>query len=274
MGDGPRLRQILLNLLGNAVKFTDQGQVKVQARLDGEAVGTAWVHLVVSDTGCGIEAENQKRIFNPFEQGDATDSRSHGGTGLGLAICSRLVERMGGKIWLNSQPGQGSRFHLSLPFSLAPDDPPACPCAPQQQAPEQPRPLKVLLAEDNPVNQLLVQKLLGREGHEIITVPNGREALERVEAESFDLVLMDIQMPEMDGIQAAGRIRKLDAPLCDLPIIAMTAHALDSDRKRCMEAGMDGFVTKPVKFDALLEAILSALQSRKDKTSHTASTSN
>ncbi len=266
-GDGPRLRQILLNLLGNAVKFTQEGKVAIQARLDGEAVGTVWVHLVVSDTGCGIEAENQKRIFNPFEQADATDSRSHGGTGLGLAICSRLVERMGGKIWLISQPGQGSTFHLSLPFSLAPDDPPDSRPTDPQQAPEKLRPLKVLLAEDNAVNQLLVQKVLGRQGHEIITVSNGREALERVESESFDLVLMDIQMPEMDGIEAASRIRKLDSPLCDLPVIAMTAHALDSDRKRCLEAGMDGFVTKPVKFDALLEAIRSAMPSRQEKTS-------
>jgi PAS domain S-box-containing protein len=262
VGDASRVRQILLNLVGNAVKFTQTGGITVTAELDGDGVTTAWIHLIVSDTGCGISAEDQKRIFDPFEQGDSTAARNHSGTGLGLAICTRLVERMGGKMWLHSQPGQGSAFHLSLPLPVA---------HAHKQSPEPgggadrkdlPGALRILLAEDNAINQLLARKLLARDGHEVTAVSNGREAVEAIETGRFDLVLMDVQMPEMDGLEATRTIRAMASGICDVPIVAMTAHALSSDRDRCLEAGMDAFVTKPVRPEVLQQGIGEALAAR------------
>jgi PAS domain S-box-containing protein len=261
VGDSARLRQILLNLLSNAVKFTDAGRVKLTARLDGDVVGTVWAHLVVSDTGCGIDPAQQERIFGEFEQADGGEVRSHGGTGLGLAICKRLAELMGGRLWLNSTPGEGSSFHLSLPFSLSD----ACEARCARDDGDRPMPLpeqlRVLVAEDNAANQLLVRTLLAKRGWEVTTVGDGSEALDQLEPDRFDVVLMDVQMPRMGGLEAARRIRQT-GPVRHIPIVAMTAHAQPSDRARCMAAGMDGYVSKPIHIDDLLEAIAGALQAR------------
>ncbi len=392
LGDPDRLRQILVNLAGNAIKFTEKGEVVVQVKgqKGPEGLqGQVELHFAIADTGIGIPPEKQRLIFEPFAQADGSITRKYGGTGLGLAITSHLVEKMGGRIWVESRPGQGSTFHFTARFGTAPRRPePASPSLPPQlkgmpvlvvddnatnrrilhdllvnwqmeptvvdggraalavlheavsggrpfplllldvmmpemdgftlaeqvkadarlatatilmltsggqngevarcrelgvasylmkpihQAelraailaacqglPARPAPrtaplpapvkaersLRILLAEDNPVNQVVASRTLQRQGHAVVTVSNGREALAALERESFDVVLMDVQMPEMDGFEATARIRAREehgGPR--LPIIAMTAHAMKGDRERCLEAGMDGYVAKPI----------------------------
>jgi PAS domain S-box-containing protein len=396
LGDYGRLRQIVVNLVGNAIKFTEQGEVVVEVWREPSAPDEALLHFLVRDTGIGIPADKQTTIFEMFEQADSSMSRRHGGTGLGLAIASRLAEMMGGRIWLESEVGRGSRFHFTVRLVPAPDQPPARPvpeprslvglrvlvvddnatnrrileemltswqmrvetaenaeqaldrlrAACQEHAPWQllltdahmpdvdgfalverirrdpdlcstvimmltsgdrpedlsqcsqldiaaylmkpikqselfdaivrllggvrpaPQPivpaaekprvhgLRVLLAEDSLVNQKLAIALLEEQGHHVTLVRNGREAIAAVEAQTFDLVLMDVQMPEMDGLEATATIRARQNPAAPrLPILAMTAHALKGDRERCLEAGMDGYIAKPIHAEELYDAI-------------------
>jgi PAS domain S-box-containing protein len=243
LGDAARLRQVLLNLVGNAVKFTDKGGVSLSAFLLGNRNGKLQARLEVRDTGIGIPPEARGRLFTSFTQADSSISRRFGGTGLGLAISKRLVELMGGEIGVDSEPGRGSRFWFTLPLGTA------TPAAAQEGAPAMPttRPLAILLAEDNPVNRIVAEKVLEKAGHAVTCVPDGAQALAAAQGQAFDLVLMDMHMPEMDGIEATRRIRALPGPASRMPIIALTANVLAGDMERCVEAGMDDYLPKPFK---------------------------
>jgi two-component system, sensor histidine kinase and response regulator len=270
VGDPGRLRQVLINLVGNALKFTERGSVEVRATLRAQSPAGFSIRFAVTDTGIGIPLEKQRLIFEAFAQVDSSTTRKFGGTGLGLTISSRLVELMGGQLRVESLPGQGSSFHFDAKFgcprgaAAATDqggpialaggarEPSACAPATTSTA----RPLRILLAEDNPVNQRVAQRLLTKHGFLVHVVGNGREALAALEQEGFDLALMDIQMPELDGLEATRLIRLNEvATGRHLPIIAMTAHAMTGDRERCLEAGMDAYVSKPIQTADLLSAI-------------------
>lgn len=260
-GDSDRLRQILINLIGNAVKFTDLGEVAVSAEMESLEKDSGIVRFTVTDTGIGIAADKQAIIFEAFAQVDSSATRKYGGTGLGLAISSNLVAMMGGRIWVESSPESGSSFHFTARFGL---EKKSARIAASEDEPESSfhsiersdHSLRVLLAEDNPVNQRLVVRLLEKRGHAIIVARDGREALEAFERERFDAVLMDVQMPDMNGLEATAAIREKErATSRYTPIIAMTAHAIKGDRERCMEAGMDGYIAKPIKPDEMFRVL-------------------
>jgi signal transduction histidine kinase/ActR/RegA family two-component response regulator len=263
-GDMTRLRQILVNLVGNALKFTARGSVRVDigratAPASSESNGCV-LHFSVSDTGIGIPKEKQQTVFEPFSQGETSMARKFGGTGLGLSICSRLVKMMGGRIWVESDPGRGSCFHFTAELKAG-NETAASPAQSEERSPSGAAvsSLRVLLAEDNPVNQIVACKMLQQRGHLVTVAASGREAIERFREERFDLVLMDVQMPEMDGFEAAAALRHLEAGSgAHVPIIAMTAHAMQGDRERCLQAGMDDYVSKPVRPQALFRAIEAA----------------
>jgi signal transduction histidine kinase/CheY-like chemotaxis protein/ligand-binding sensor domain-containing protein len=360
MGDPTRLRQIVTNLMGNAIKFTERGEVALDVSCESTEAGRVTLHFVVRDTGLGIAPEKQKDIFSPFIQADASTTRKYGGTGLGLSISARLVELMAGCIWVESEPGRGSRFHFTARFGMSPDAAPCVPADPQcalsgvpvlivnsnsanlaalcaavtqwgmraslASRPEQaldmlakaagdgsPFPVaisephiprleeaalgstrlvrhagdpadpagqaelraailtaleprvaagravrraRVLLAEDNTVNQMVARRAIERAGHEVVVVNNGREAIAALAEGRFDVVLMDIQMPEMDGFEATAEIRRMEQGSGRHQlIVAMTAHAIKGDRERCLGAGMDGYLSKPVKVAELVALI-------------------
>ena len=304
LGDAGRLRQILVNLVGNAIKFTEQGTVSVEVRRDQasgveEPVATAAdhdemvLHVAVRDTGIGIPQEKHDLIFEPFTQADGSITRKHGGSGLGLAIASHLVRLMGGTLWVESVVGQGSTFHFTARFGL-PSQSSATPgvmtqadlrtlpvpvadhdasnrrtlhnllthwgMRPTPVEKEGMRRLRILLAEDNAVNQRLVVRLLEKYGHNTLVASTGREALAALEYQPVDLVLMDVQMPEMDGLQATAIIRERERVTGEhVPIIALTAYAMKGDHERCLAAGMDGYVAKPLNVQNLFAAIARVL---------------
>lgn len=264
MGDPMRLRQVILNLVGNAVKFTHQGSVEVRASAENGTDGTVILRVDVTDTGIGIPPDRQATVFEPFRQADGSTSRCYGGTGLGLAISQRLVSMMGGTLSLRSKPGEGSTFSFTAHLRRAPQEIPASPGELDQLRgflPASNPPLRFLLAEDNPVNQRLVQVLLSRAGHEVVVAHNGEEAVELSSRSTFDLILMDVQMPKMDGLQATAAIRRAEsAQGRHTPILALTAHAMSGDSARCLEAGMDGYVSKPVSAETLARAIRETLR--------------
>lgn len=248
LGDSLRLKQILINLLGNAAKFTETGGVAVS--VDMTAKGKyQLLHFRIEDTGIGIPRQKQAAIFEAFQQADSSVTRAYGGTGLGLAISRRLVEMMGGQIWVESEVGKGSVFHFTAEFQAVAPDP-----APQPEGG-----LYILLAEDNPINQRIAETLLRKAGHKVVVVGNGHEAVLRFgEApRPFDAILMDLQMPQLDGLEAARRIRRIEkstgAARCR--IIAMTAFDQAGDEASCLEAGMDDFLKKPVDFRQLASAL-------------------
>jgi signal transduction histidine kinase/FixJ family two-component response regulator len=262
IGDPARLRQVLLNLANNAIKFTAKGSVRITVKAARNGPGNVSAEFSVSDTGIGIPAEQQAIIFESFRQADGSVNRKYGGTGLGLAISSRLVALMGGHLRVASEPGKGSIFSFTLGFRIDPAQP-AGAVSQERPAIEEYTGLEVLVAEDNRVNQLVAVRLLERLGHRATLANNGREALEILAGRRFDLVLMDMQMPEVDGLEATRTIRKMEpGGQQHLPIIAMTANAISGDRDRCIQAGMDGYVSKPVNprtLQAEMQSVLNRL---------------
>ena len=259
LGDAVRLQQVLLNLVGNALKFTSQGRVTVRLMLTAgpDAASPSLLRLDVVDTGLGIAPEQLPHLFERFRQIDNSATRRHGGSGLGLAITREVVQRLGGQIRASSTPGLGSTFSVEIPFrQVEAAEAEAAATAPGALAQER-QPLRLLVAEDNAVNQMLIEALLAHLGHRSRIVDNGREAVEEAASGEFDVVLMDMQMPELDGLEATRRIRALPGAAARLPIIAMTANARDEDRQACLDAGMDAFLSKPIEFnelDRLLQA--------------------
>ncbi len=251
-GDPGRLRQVLLNLAGNAIKFTERGEVLLGARVVEESTDWTMLRFEVSDTGIGIAAEIQARLFLPFSQADATTTRRYGGTGLGLAISKQLAELMGGAIGVESRPASGSTFWFTARFGKTVCTEPAL-LPPARRTGEVPavRPLRILLADDNEVNQQVAVGLIERFGHRVDVVANGLEAVAAAGAVPYDLVLMDCQMPEMDGFQATREIRRRGGDGGPVPIVAMTAGAMREDRERCYAAGMDDYLSKPIDREKL-----------------------
>ena len=292
--DEARVRQVLVNLVSNALKFTRAGSIAVRIEVDRSEPDQPLVAFSVRDTGIGIPEEKQRLVFEPFTQADSSTSRKYGGTGLGLTISARLVEMLGGRMTVVSREGEGSTFRftvrcghcvrrpsfggaavepnvaatpgLALAVTVAaskvsPAGSPSGSVVPSEAARGsfvelRPRSLKVLLAEDNRVNQRVALSMLSRMGHTATVAANGREAIEAFAAGGFDLVLMDVQMPEVDGYEATAAIRAAEAASgTHVPILAMTAHAMKGDRERCLSAGMDGYVSKPVERTALAAEI-------------------
>ena len=257
IGDELRLRQILLNLMGNAVKFTDAGSVTTEvsaASIDGSRVD---LQFAVRDSGLGIPAEKQGLIFEPFRQAEGYMTRRYGGTGLGLAIVTRLLDLLGGRIWVESKESVGSTFYFTVPFLLS-RKPLASRDGSGMLAEAPTPPLSILVAEDNDVSRLLVGRLLAGQGHTVTEARTGLEAVTLYERGTFDLILMDIQMPDMDGFEATAEIREREDATGDhIPIIALTAHAIKGDRERCLEAGMDDYLSKPIQPVELVAAIRS-----------------
>jgi len=266
VGDPVRLRQVLTNLIGNSIKFTLSGGITVSLATH-EAL-TPTLHFSVRDTGIGIAPEKQKIIFEAFSQADNSTTRHFGGTGLGLSISSELVHLMGGKIWIESQTGQGSVFHFSaqLPTAqmkaIALDDVDADLPLTTKKAALGAQPMQVLLVEDQKINQMLARTLIERAGHSVTLAENGQEALDAVTHHGFDVIFMDMQMPVMDGLEATRRIRESERTSLRARhfIIAMTANAMATDRVACQEAGMDSFLSKPFKADELRVLLQEASQ--------------
>jgi signal transduction histidine kinase/ActR/RegA family two-component response regulator len=259
VGDPTRLRQANLNLLSNAIKFTDQGQVRLTAQVvDTQAATTTW-RFEVEDTGRGISADLQGRLFRPFEQEDGSVMRQYGGTGLGLSITKRLVEMMGGEIGCRSTPGQGSLFWFTVRLALGDRVAPQAPASDREQTLAQLRArhpgARIVVADDNEVNLEVTRAALAVAGLDIIDARDGEEAVAKASSTRAQLVLMDVRMPHMDGIQATIALRQLFPPET-LPIVALTANAFEEDRRECLMAGMNGFLTKPVDTALLYRTVL------------------
>jgi signal transduction histidine kinase/CheY-like chemotaxis protein/HPt (histidine-containing phosphotransfer) domain-containing protein len=259
IGDPVRLRQVLLNLVGNALKFTDHGKIVLAVSLAGDCPQgedeELELILAVTDTGVGIPPEKQALIFDPFSQADGSTTRKYGGTGLGLTISARLVGMMGGRIEVESTPGEGSTFRFNAFFRSSKEEIKQGQSTAPLEAPPV-RSLRVLLAEDSIVNQRLFVHLLEKFGHKVTVVGDGREALDTWRRETFDLILMDVQMPHMDGLEATAALRKEELGTGRwTPIVALTAHAMKGDRERCLGAGMDGYLTKPLRGADLLQTL-------------------
>ncbi len=270
MGDASRLRQVLTNLVGNAVKFTERGDVTTEVRPVSHSEGSITLQFEVRDTGIGISPEAQRRLFQAFVQADGSTTRRFGGTGLGLAICKQLIERMGGEIGVQSQPGSGSVFWFTATFGVnpaaIPDEthPDTFPATPgtiptagnAAGAVKGKKSLRILIAEDNPVNQAVTKHQLQSLGYTADLAIDGNQALAMLAAESYDAVLMDCEMPGMDGYTASREIRKNEPGPSRIPIIALTAHSLAGDREKCLAAGMNDYLSKPVQLNELRDKLL------------------
>jgi len=263
-GDRFRLQQILLNLVGNSIKFTDTGGIAVAVSVEERQHDAALLCFRVTDTGIGIKPEVVEKIFDPFTQADASTTRTFGGTGLGLSICRRLVELMEGRIDVESSEGAGSTFEVVIPFAV--NDVQVeqhVRSGSLQTAAWEGKPLSILLVEDNDVNRKLFIELLQRVGHTLETAQNGREAVAKWKQKTFDVILMDLQMPDMDGIEATRIIREQERETgCHVPIIALTAHTLRKDQATFLHQGFDGYVSKPMKFKVLNEEIRRCFEER------------
>jgi signal transduction histidine kinase/CheY-like chemotaxis protein len=264
VGDPYRLKQVLINLVGNAIKFTSAGRVDLTVKLETSTPSTVRLLFSVRDSGIGIPKELQQTVFQAFSQADGSSTRKYGGTGLGLTISAHLVELMNGKIWVESVPSVGSTFFFTGEFrtsevpaidvSAAPGTArkPVIAVAPAGQG------LHVLVVEDNAVNRTVATRLLERQGHSVTVAVNGVEALTTLEEHewNFDLILMDVQMPEMDGLEATQEIRKREMNRDKrMPIVALTAHAMERDRERCLAAGVDAYLSKPIRMEDLASAL-------------------
>jgi PAS domain S-box-containing protein len=256
IGDDGRLRQILVNLIGNAIKFTHKGGVTIEVSLESETADMVTLHFKINDTGIGIAADMRESIFEAFTQAEQSTSRRYGGTGLGLAICHDLVALMHGRIWVESQPGTGSTFHFTAAFgrtsgiSIKPKSPRFKPVVTAQSS------MKVLIVEDGHVSQLVGARMLEKRGHVVTLASNGREAIERSGKEAFDAILMDVHMPGINGYEATAKIRQSEqATGRHVPIIAMTANAMKGDREKCLAAGMDDYIAKPLRSAELFQVV-------------------
>ncbi|MDN7132996.1 ATP-binding protein [Halomonas sp. MC140] len=258
MVDAGRLRQILLNLIANAIKFTDHGGVSVQVSTKSEQL-----LFEISDTGCGLSEHQQARLFEPFQQADESVARRFGGTGLGLAICKRLSEAMQGRIVVSSHLGQGSTFRCELPLVEADPVSASLPSVPQQDFTG----TTLLLVEDNAVNRKVAIGLLSRLGCDVTWAENGRDALAMVQSQQVHLIFMDIQLPDMDGLTVAQRLREQGGWLANVPIVAMTAGGAEDDRQRCLAAGMNDYLTKPLSLSALSRLLTAQLFATSDAAS-------
>ncbi|RZJ82619.1 MAG: response regulator, partial [Brevundimonas sp.] len=250
--DGRRLRQALQHIAGNAAKFTSKGGVRVAVDRVGERL-----RFVVSDTGCGMGDDLVARIFNLFEQVDPSISRVHEGAGIGLALAKAHIDRLGGTIAVKSAEGHGSTFTLDVPAPVA--EAPAEPARDVAEARDDDQPLRVLIVDDHPTNRDLLRIMLQAAGCETQEAADGQEAVDAVTASTFDLVLMDVRMPIVDGLAATRAIRALPSPARDVPILAVTAEAMPEDAARCVAAGMDGHLAKPVTHVKLYEAVETTL---------------
>lgn len=251
-GDPTRLRQVLLNLIGNANKFTEAGGVKINVKQDRNLSEDLTLRFEIIDTGIGIPPEDQHRLFNAFVQAESNTTRKFGGTGLGLAICKQIVEAMGGVIWIESEVGVGSTFTFTCPSSVGNPDKAGL-INSDSRAPQTVSlsPMRILIAEDNPTTQMLVRSMLERDGHTVATADNGREAVQAVDSAVFDIILMDMQMPVMDGPDAMREIRSRAGDVAQTPIIALTADAIRTHRQGYIDAGANVIVTKPIKWPVL-----------------------
>jgi PAS domain S-box-containing protein len=252
-GDATRIRQVLANLIGNAIKFTEQGTIDVEAGLAREPApaGQYRIRVSVRDSGIGIPPDKLSRLFQPFSQVDASSNRRFGGSGLGLAISRRLVEAMGGPIRVESRPGEGSVFEFDFVAGSSAGRSPA----PEPVGQPELGQMRILVAEDNPVNQTVVKLVLQRLGCNVDVVADGMATLSRVQAASYDAILMDIQMPGLGGLEAARRIRSLSAPCSRTPIVGLTASVTVENREACFAAGMNDYLSKPLSIDALRKAL-------------------
>jgi CheY-like chemotaxis protein len=254
-GDGLRLRQVLTNLLSNAVKFTHNGRIELSSQALEPRPGDPrhWLRFTVKDSGIGMSAQTVERVFKPFEQADSSTTRQYGGTGLGLAIAKHLLELMGGTLSVESVPGAGSTFRVELPLeaALATEARAVVPSAAETA------PLAVLLVEDNDINQEVALAMLQSAGHAVDIASDGVEAVAKCAERRYDCVLMDCQMPGMDGYEATRciRAREAEAGTPGVPIVALTANAMSGDRERCLAAGMDDFLSKPFNASSLLAAV-------------------
>ncbi|MCD6060800.1 MAG: domain S-box protein [Moraxellaceae bacterium] len=258
-GDAARLRQILLNLVSNAVKFTEAGEITLSCEELRRHNHVTWLRIEVRDTGIGIDPALRDKLFQPFVQADASTTRRFGGTGLGLAICKRLAEAMGGSIGMSSTPGEGSIFRIELPFERR-ESPEQLALPVAARTAEIGSRRRVLVVEDNPVSQQLASAMLKRMGCRADVVGNGKEAIDAWRRLPYDLILMDCDMPVMDGLEATRQIRAAEAPGQRIPIIAITASVLAGDAERCREAGMDDFIAKPVRHQELSQKVLACLR--------------
>ena len=255
VGEPRFLRQALMNLVGNALKFTERGHVKIRAKLNPRSSCRAQLLLEVEDTGIGIPPARLDDVFRPFVQADASTTRSHGGAGLGLSITQRLVQAMDGTISVTSEQGRGTTMTIRLEVGL---DQAQRKAAPTRSTAESVADLRVLVAEDNPVNRRVADGFLRREGCEVHSVCDGQAAYEAALGQPFDLILMDIEMPVLDGLGATARIRESAAEIGPVRIVAMTANAIQGDRETCLAAGMDGYLSKPFSREQLLEVLRAA----------------
>ncbi len=257
-GDSARVEQLLINLISNAVKFTPaKGAIRVRVALLSSTASGVELALQVQDSGPGIPPEKQARLFRAFDQGDAAVFGKHGGTGLGLFICSRLTSLMNGRLSLTSEVGKGTTFTVKLPFSFAKRSEHAAHDTSHEitSMSEPAAALRVLLVEDNEINKNSISRILGHRGYVVSLAENGVAALERLEDESFDVILMDLHMPKMDGLEATKRIRGGDPRTSTVPIVALTAHAVQGVAESCYAAGMNGFITKPIDYGELFRTV-------------------
>ncbi|MCB1316573.1 MAG: response regulator [Leptospiraceae bacterium] len=272
--DPVRVRQILMNLINNALKFTETGSISVHVDVghpemlpDAKNLSEdiCILHIAVSDTGIGISPAKQSIIFDAFAQEDSSTTRRFGGTGLGLSICSSLIQLMRGRIWLQSEPGKGSTFELAVPVDMAATRDALTGLAAtggQNDATDEPVGLRILVVEDEPVNRLLAGKILENMGHHVSEASDGHTALQMIQHNVFDLILMDMEMPGIDGYETSVRIRmlELEKNLARQPILAVTAHSSQETRERCLRAGMDGYLSKPIHIDALRTQMRATLE--------------
>jgi hypothetical protein len=275
MGDPIRLGQVLINLVGNAIKFTEHGEVRVDVSVESVTSDRAGLQFSIRDTGIGIALDQQEGLFQEFQQAHTSGRRLYGGTGLGLAVSKSIVTLMGGTIGLKSMPGEGTTITFIAYFNLSPASQSAMPVPSEEDLPGMPtlmtdddatnrRPaLRILLAEDNLVNQRVAMSMLGKMGHRTTLATNGLEALEQWRQGDFDLILMDVQMPEMTGLQATMQIRREEAAGARVPIVAMTASAMSEERDRCLAAGMDDFISKPVSYKVIESMITATVPDRR-----------